>query len=95
MLYPAELRGRASGKTLSATAAVANSLAAAGIRFTILAPHQASHVRKIAEGGDSETDASGGWREIPAVDPRRPGEPRTIREPEKTPDEPPSGPATA
>jgi hypothetical protein len=34
-------------------------------------------------------------REIPAVDPRRPGEPRTIREPEKTPDEPPSGPATA
>ena len=34
-------------------------------------------------------------REIPAVDPRRPGEPRRIREPEPTPDEPPSGPATA
>jgi hypothetical protein len=33
-------------------------------------------------------------REIPAVDPRRPGEPRTIRDPKPDPQEP-SGPATA
>jgi alpha-amylase/alpha-mannosidase (GH57 family) len=45
------------------------ALAAAGIRFTILAPHQVSHVRTIRSG-----DGESPWREIEAegIDPTRP-----------------------
>jgi alpha-amylase/alpha-mannosidase (GH57 family) len=51
-------------------------LAAAGIRFTILAPHQATHIRTIrnraAEGAEA-AEAEDPWREIPAegIDPTR------------------------
>jgi alpha-amylase/alpha-mannosidase (GH57 family) len=50
------------------------ALAAAGIRFTILAPHQVTHIRTIRTPTPVPGEDEEPWREIPAegIDPTRP-----------------------
>jgi alpha-amylase/alpha-mannosidase (GH57 family) len=72
--FESRFRRKPEGMWLPETAVDLESLqvlAEEGIRFTILAPHQARRIRRIAPDG-KRGEAEGKWEEMDGIDPTRP-----------------------